>query len=173
MPTLNDFSVLIHPGLNGAGPDHWQTHWEQAFPDFVRVAQADWGRPVYDVWAAKLTEYVNRAPKPVVLIPHSAGTSLVMKWTFDQPEAAKKVAGVFFVAPTDRDQPRPSPLQGFGGMILNACPTPPPSSPAATMTASPSSARRNSPKPGVRCFSMAACTATSAPPPGSACGLRA
>ncbi|MCW5604631.1 MAG: alpha/beta hydrolase [Burkholderiales bacterium] len=37
MPYLNDFCILIHPGLNGAGPDHWQTHWEQTFPDFVRV----------------------------------------------------------------------------------------------------------------------------------------
>lgn len=37
MQTLNDISVLIHPGLNGAGPDHWQTHWEQAFPDSLRI----------------------------------------------------------------------------------------------------------------------------------------
>ncbi|MEN9783807.1 MAG: Serine hydrolase, partial [Pseudomonadota bacterium] len=26
--------------------------WEQAFPDFVRVQQADWDHPVYDAWAA-------------------------------------------------------------------------------------------------------------------------
>ena len=120
MPTRKDFSVLIHPGLNGSGPDHWHTHWEQAFPDFVRVQQADWDHPVYDAWAATLTDYVMRAPKPVVLVPHSAGTTLVMKWSFEQPEAVKKVAGVFFVAPTDRDRPMPqgtvSPLQGFGGM---------------------------------------------------------
>ena len=49
---LKNFSILIHPGLNGAGPDHWHTHWEQAFPDFVRVLQADWDHPVYDAWAA-------------------------------------------------------------------------------------------------------------------------
>jgi len=47
MPTLKNFSVLIHPGLNGSGPDHWHSHWEQAFPDFVRVQQADWGHPVF------------------------------------------------------------------------------------------------------------------------------
>jgi predicted alpha/beta hydrolase family esterase len=127
MRTLHDFSVLIQPGLNGAGADHWQTHWEQAFPDFVRVPQADWARPVYDVWAAKLTEYVNKATKPVVLVPHSAGTSLVMKWSFEQPEAVKKVAGVFFVAPSDRDRwksPDGSGPQGFGGMILKRLPYP-------------------------------------------------
>jgi predicted alpha/beta hydrolase family esterase len=52
MRTYKDFSVLIHPGLNGSGPDHWHSHWEQAFPDFVRVQQADWGHPVYDAWAS-------------------------------------------------------------------------------------------------------------------------
>ena len=127
MHTFDDFSVLIHPGLGGAGEDHWQTHWERAFPDFVRVGQADWERPVYDVWAARLTEYVNKAPKPVILVPHSAGTSLVMKWSFEQPADAKKVAGGFFVAPSDRDNwktPGGGGPQGFGGMILKPLPFP-------------------------------------------------
>ena len=35
--TLNVFSILIHPGLNGAGPDQRQTHRNQAFPDFIRA----------------------------------------------------------------------------------------------------------------------------------------
>ena len=43
----------------------------------------------------------------MVLVPHSAGTTLVVKWSFEQPEAVKKVAGVFFVAPSDRDRPMP------------------------------------------------------------------
>jgi predicted alpha/beta hydrolase family esterase len=91
------------------------------------VQQADWDQPVYDVWAAKLTETVNKAPKPVVLVPHSAGTSLVMKWSFDEPAAVKKVAGVFFVAPSDRDRwksPGGGGPQGFGGMILQRLPYP-------------------------------------------------
>ena len=52
MCTLKDFSILTHPGLNGSGPDHWHTHWEQAFPDFVQVQQADRDHPVYDARAA-------------------------------------------------------------------------------------------------------------------------
>ena len=47
MPTRKDFSVLIHPGLNGSGLVHWHTHCEQTFPDFVRVQQTDWDHPVY------------------------------------------------------------------------------------------------------------------------------
>ena len=45
MATLNDYSILIHPGLNGSGPDHWHTRWERAFPEFQRVQQADWDHP--------------------------------------------------------------------------------------------------------------------------------
>jgi len=107
MRDLRSFSVLIHPGLGGAGEDHWQTHWERAFPDFVRVQQADWEQPVYDDWAARLTEAVDKAPRPVVLVPHSAGT--------------------FFVAPSDRDRwnvGSPSGPRGFGGMILKRLPFP-------------------------------------------------
>jgi len=69
MRDLQDYSVLILPGLGGAGEDHWQTHWERAFPEFTRVQQDDWDRPVYDTWAARLSEHVNRARKPVILVP--------------------------------------------------------------------------------------------------------
>ncbi len=63
----------------------------------------------------------------MLLVAHSLGTSLTMKWSFDQPAAAKKVAGAFLVAPSDRDrfrvQGRPEP-RGFGQMILKRLPFP-------------------------------------------------
>lgn len=125
MRTLGEYSVLIQPGLGGAGEDHWQRHWERVFPEFTRVEQKDWNSPVYDDWAVRLTEHVNRAPRPVVLVAHSAGTSLVMKWSFEHAEAAKKVAGAFLVAPTDRDRwNNPNGPRGFGGMILKRLPFP-------------------------------------------------
>lgn len=52
MRTLKNLSILIHPVLNGSGPDHCHTQWDQAFPDFVRVQQADCDNPVYDAWSA-------------------------------------------------------------------------------------------------------------------------
>jgi predicted alpha/beta hydrolase family esterase len=122
-----DFSVLVLPGLGGAGEDHWQTHWERAFPQFARVQQANWEGPAYEEWAPRLTEAVMKAPRPVILVAHSLGTSLTMKWAFDQPAAASKVAGAFLVAPSDRDrfkvQGRPEP-RGFGSMILKRLPFP-------------------------------------------------
>ena len=125
MRNLKDLSILILPGLHGAGADHWQTHWQQAFPAMQRVEQSNWERPVYEEWASCLTEAVARAPRPIVLVAHSLGTSLTMRWSFEQREHAKKVLGAFLVAPTDRDrfdaQPT-SPVRGWGPMILERLP---------------------------------------------------
>lgn len=127
MKDLDDYSVLILPGRDGAGPGHWQTRWERAFPAFVRVEQTNWTQPVYSDWAAKLSEYVSAAPKPVVIVGHSLGTSLTMRWAFDQPELAMRVAGAFLVAPSDRDvmEGKPdNPVKGFGPMLLRNLPFP-------------------------------------------------
>ena len=124
MHDLKNLTVLTLPGLHGAGPDHWQTAWEAAFPGFVRVEQADWERPLYADWAARLRAAVERSKGPVVLVAHSLGTSLTMRWSFDEPAAARKVAGAFLVAPTDRDRfdAQDSPLRAFGPMIMEALP---------------------------------------------------
>ena len=127
MRHLEDLSILILPGLGGSGPDHWQTAWVQALPGMQRVEQTNWEKPVYEEWSARLTEAVTRAPRPIVLVAHSLGTSLTMRWSFEQREPAKKVAGAFLVAPTDRDRfdaSPSSPVRGWGPMILERLPFP-------------------------------------------------
>ena len=127
MRDINDLAVLILPGLGGSGPDHWQTAWGKAFPGMRRVEQADWERPAYADWSARLTEAVSQAERPVVLVAHSLGTSLTMRWSFNQPEQAGKIAGAFLVAPTDRDRfdaSPSSPVRGWGPMILKRLPFP-------------------------------------------------
>ena len=127
MKTLEELTVLILPGLGGAGPDHWQSAWGQAFPAMERVEQTNWERPVYADWAAALSEAVTRATRPVVVVAHSLGTSLTMRWSFEQRQLARKVAGAFLVAPTDRDRfdaSPSSPVRGWGPMILERLPFP-------------------------------------------------
>ena len=127
MRELDDLTVLILPGLGGSGPDHWQTAWVQAFPAMRWVEQENFEKPAYPEWSARLTEAVARAERPVVLVAHSLGTSLTMRWSFDQPEYASKVAGAFLVAPTDRDRfdaSPTSPVRGWGPMILKRLPFP-------------------------------------------------
>ena len=125
MQGSRNFTVLIVPGVGGSGSEHWQTFWEEAFPEFQRVQQADWDKPVYSEWAARLSDAVSKSTKPVVLVGHSLGTSLTIRWSLDNPALAKKVAGAFLVAPTDRDRfanVPDSPVQGFGSMILQRLP---------------------------------------------------
>ena len=127
MRDINDLTILILPGLGGAGADHWQTAWQQAFPTMQRVEQSNWEKPVYEEWSARLTDAVTRATRPVVLVAHSLGTSLTMRWSNEQREHAKKVAGAFLVAPTDRDRfdaQATSPVRGWGPMILERLPFP-------------------------------------------------
>ena len=128
MRDISEFSVFVLAGLHGAGEDHWMTFWEKAFPAFRRVSQDDWENPDYAAWGPRLSEAVTQASRPVVLLAHSLGTSLTMRWSFDQPALVRKVAGAFLIAPTDRDmfdaRPGGSPVRGFGGMILKRLPFP-------------------------------------------------
>jgi predicted alpha/beta hydrolase family esterase len=36
--------ILILPGWQNSGPDHWQTRWERVY-GYQRVEQHDWMRP--------------------------------------------------------------------------------------------------------------------------------
>src|SRR4051812_13594634 len=125
MRNPDEFTILVLPGLNGSGPEHWQTAWEQAFPAFKRVEQRDWDHPVYAEWVVNLTAAVEQAQRPIVLIAHSLGTSLVMRWASDQPQLAQKIAGAFLVAPSDRDRFDSAPdstVRGFAPMLLQPLP---------------------------------------------------
>src|SRR5215217_8926726 len=87
-----------------------------------RVQQDEWDRPIYADWARCLSEAVDRCTKPVLLIAHSLGTSLVMRWAHAAKTEA--VAGAFLVAPTDRDRLDNDPTRGFGPMLLQPLPFP-------------------------------------------------
>ena len=57
-------SVLILPGLNSSGPQHWQTRWEQADPSFRRVQQKDWETPQLSDWIEGISREVARTQPP-------------------------------------------------------------------------------------------------------------
>ena len=117
---IGAFDTLILPGHRNAGPDHWQSHWENAFPNMRRVQQDDWDAPVYADWARRLSEAVDRCQKPTLLVAHSLGTSLVMRWA--HTAETDKIAGAFLASPTDRDRLRDSHARGFGPMLLQPLP---------------------------------------------------
>ena len=47
-----DQAIVIVPGIGNSGPDHWQSHWETAFPGAARIAPASWDAPDLADWTA-------------------------------------------------------------------------------------------------------------------------
>jgi predicted alpha/beta hydrolase family esterase len=91
-------TTLIVPGLNGSGPDHWQSWFQRQIPDCVRVIQSDWSDPDLPRWSAKLRREVNRVAGRVIVVAHSFGCLAAVQTAFDYPEL---VAGLMLVAPAD------------------------------------------------------------------------
>ncbi len=94
-----DVMVLLLPGWQGSGPEHWQMCWAKVHGYSV-VEQNDWLRPRRGDWLARLDEVVIDAPGPVVLVAHSLGCILVAAWASFSRHTAK-VQGALLVAPGD------------------------------------------------------------------------
>jgi predicted alpha/beta hydrolase family esterase len=95
-------SVLLLPGWTGAGPEHWQSHWQRAHPEYCFVEQANWDTPTREDWLPTIGSAIDRAIPPVVLVAQSLGCIAAVEWA-TQADAATitRVAGAFLVAPSD------------------------------------------------------------------------
>jgi len=102
---LDQFRVLIAPGLHNSGPAHWQSRWQRVFPAFERVQQDDWDVPDLARWSARADRLRQRgaeqARKPVLIVAHSFGTLATVHSVARDPSG---VAGLLLVAPADPDK---------------------------------------------------------------------
>jgi predicted alpha/beta hydrolase family esterase len=96
-----DFHVIIVPGLHDSCPDHWQSRWQRAHPDFERVVQDDWDHPQLASWSTRLDEVRRRDARPALLVAHSFGCLTV---AHSLARDGDNVAGVLLVAPADPDK---------------------------------------------------------------------
>ena len=92
--------VLIVPGWNGSGPDHWQTIWERK-NGYQRLYQRDWQKPEVEEWTSRLEAAISRRAGGVVLVAHSLGCLTVGRWAALYPRSASQVKCAFLVAPPD------------------------------------------------------------------------
>lgn len=117
---MSSIRLLIIPGLNNSGPEHWQTLWEARFAGCVRVAQQDWTTPRREDWVKGIEAAVAAAPEPAILIAHSLGCLAVAHWAatgtvgairaallvappwLGRPDANPAVAASFLPEPTAR-----------------------------------------------------------------------
>lgn len=116
----NGFQILLVPPWENASAEHWMSHWQRKYPNFLRVEHREWINPEKDDWIATLDKYVSEQTKPVILVAHSLGTITVAHWAND---SGRRIAGAFLVAPPDverADAPAeiktfaPVPLAKFG-----------------------------------------------------------
>jgi predicted alpha/beta hydrolase family esterase len=94
--------VLVLPGWQDSGPEHWQSRWERDH-GFARVQQDDWLTPRRGDWLARLDEALLAESQPVRLAAHSLGCQLVAAWAAHSRHTAR-VAGALLVAPPDTER---------------------------------------------------------------------
>jgi len=96
-------NVLILPGWQGSGPEHWQSRWERAH-GYTRVEQHDWMRPLRGDWIARLEEVLLSCDferdGPAVLVAHSLGCVHVAAWAAHSRNT-HLVKAALLVAPPD------------------------------------------------------------------------
>lgn len=116
-------TVLILPGWQNSGPEHWQSRWERLHGD-RRVEQRDWFTPKRADWVAALEAEVSAAPGDVVLVAHSLGCVLTAHWAAASPRAVR-VRGALLVAPPQLDRAdMPAELADFCPMPQQRLPFP-------------------------------------------------
>jgi predicted alpha/beta hydrolase family esterase len=103
MPRPSDeTSVLMVPGYTNSGPQHWQSLWEYAHPEYKRVNQRDWDQPQLTEWVETLDRAISEAPGRIVLVAHSLGCMTVAKWA---GKHSREISGALLVAPADPELP--------------------------------------------------------------------
>ena len=105
---MNPANILILPGWQSSGPEHWQSRW-QAEHGYLRVEQHDWLRPLRGDWTAQLEEALLQCDEPAVLVAHSLGCVLVAAWAAHSRHT-HLVKGALLVAPGDAEREEMRPL---------------------------------------------------------------
>ena len=97
----SDVDIVIVPGWQNSGPEHWQTRWANSFKTARRVVQDDWDNPNLKDWTQRIVDTVASSSRPVVLVAHSLGVPAVV--FAGSALQGSNVLGAFLVAPADLD----------------------------------------------------------------------
>jgi predicted alpha/beta hydrolase family esterase len=98
---LENFPVVIVPGLHNSDEHHWQSLWQARLHNSKRIHVEDWNTPNLAAWRAGIKAVLDKLNRPAVLIAHSFGTLASAVIAAEFPE---KVAALFLVAPADPDK---------------------------------------------------------------------
>ena len=114
-------TVLMVPGINNSGPDHWQSRWQASHPSFQRIEVTDWRHPTCTAWGEAIDAALQSIVHPVVIVAHSLGCLGVVHWSRRVHPA--RVAAVLLVSVPDPDGPAfPVEATGFGNLPMQRLP---------------------------------------------------
>lgn len=114
--------VIIVPGYTNSGPKHWQSLWEEKHPEYKRVEQRDWDKPIKSEWVETLDKFLAEIDKPIALVGHSLGCITIAHWAH---ENRGEIQGALLVAPADVERPdTPPEIQNFRPVPLEPLPFP-------------------------------------------------
>ena len=118
---MNPRNILILPGWQNSGPDHWQSRWERQH-GYQRVEQHDWQRPLRGDWISRLEDVLLSCDEPAVLVAHSLGCMTAAAWA-SHSQNTVRVKAALLVAPPDtaRDDIRQM-LPGWSAIALQKLP---------------------------------------------------
>jgi predicted alpha/beta hydrolase family esterase len=96
--------LLFLPGLNGSGPEHWQTSWEARSPGAMRLQPTSWSTPELSDWMSAMDRAAAACVSPPILVAHSMGCLLAVSWAM-QHQSSSSIRGAFLVAPPNFRRP--------------------------------------------------------------------
>lgn len=114
-------NVLILPGWQNSGPDHWQSLWQHRH-GYQRVEQHDWQRPLRGDWISRVEDVLLSCDETAVLVAHSLGCMTTAAWA-SHSQSTGRVKAALLVAPPDtaRDDLRQM-LPGWSAVPLQKLP---------------------------------------------------
>ena len=91
-------AVFIVPGIGNSGPEHWQSLWHDAHPQWRRLVVNDWDRVECDDWVSSIDQQIGPRSTDTVVVAHSLGCLAVAHWA---ARTGARVRGALFVAVPD------------------------------------------------------------------------
>jgi hypothetical protein len=93
--------TLIVPGLNGSGPEHWQTWLQAQMPLCQRIEQHDWAMPNVCAWSPRIEQDLQSIQSEVYIVAHSFGCLATIA---SSARCAEHIKGALLVAPADPEK---------------------------------------------------------------------
>ena len=120
--SIADFDIVIQPGWQDSPAGPWQSRWQQALPNAVRVAHGNWDAPELPRWLDGLDAALAACRKPVLVVAHSLGCVTVAHHV---RRGGRPIAGALLVAPADVERSGvPAALAGFAPIPASPLPFP-------------------------------------------------